>query len=63
MLTGAIMGKTAAYRQELAWGHVGTEKPAGYPTDQVYHFHTMSCIQLLRRHLYKLIQQIKTMHS
>ncbi|MGN6495688.1 MAG: DUF6259 domain-containing protein, partial [Agriterribacter sp.] len=31
MLTGAVMGKPTAYRQDWAWAHVGTEKPAGYP--------------------------------
>lgn len=32
ILTGAIMGKSTAYRQDWAWGHVGTEKPIGYPS-------------------------------
>ncbi len=32
MVTGAIMGKTAAYRQDWAWGHIGAERPPDYPS-------------------------------
>lgn len=30
-VTGAIMGKPEAYRQNWAWGHVGVERPDDYP--------------------------------
>jgi hypothetical protein len=31
-ITGAVMGKPEAYRQNWAWAHVGTERPDDYPS-------------------------------
>ncbi|MFT3947618.1 MAG: DUF6259 domain-containing protein [Agriterribacter sp.] len=32
IISGAIMSKTTAYRQDWAWAHVGIERPADYPS-------------------------------